>query len=361
MQASGVLTSALLLVAAPHFLGVVAGAQTGGTEKKMSAREIFYSAAPAASASKPAGGAAQTGIIYSAPQAAKPAQPPKQVATSKPKPRQQTATPKPPTEAATPASIPPGAEVAATKTATPQPEVAATKPPPPPAREPGASPAQPPSEEAVFVPASDREEPPLAPLGVRYSVLKRVGPADLVEVDPGVTFRAGDQIRLRVEVNAPSHLYIIHRGSSGVWKPLFPSPQVSNGNNYIEPGRPYDIPHGYVFSFDEQAGEEKLFLVVSRQPQQDLENMIYRLSRPGQAPAPGSKPAAPAKTLLAQNVVSIDDGMVDRLRNVYARDLIIEKVDDETPGDIKENAVYAVAPSADRESQVVVDISLHHR
>ena len=48
-------------------------------------------------------------------------------------------------------------------------------------------------------------------------------------------------------------------------------------------------------------------------------------------------------------MVNIDDGLVDRMRNVYARDLIIEKVDETSPAaaaaPAKEKAVYVVNPS----------------
>ncbi len=71
------------------------------------------------------------------------------------------------------------------------------------------------------------------PLGVRYTILKREG-ADSVEVAPDAVFRSGDRIRLRVEVNGSGYLYIVHRGSSGVWKPLFPSPETAGGDNRVE-------------------------------------------------------------------------------------------------------------------------------
>jgi hypothetical protein len=125
----------------------------------------------------------------------------------------------------------------------------------------------------------------------------------------------------------------------------------------------YDIPPGYVFTFDEQSGVEKLFVVLSRQPQPDLEKLIYSLSqRQGAAPTPAPETAAPAaKTLLAENFIRINDDVVDQLRNAYARDLIIEKVDEETPGPRKEKAVYAVAASRERDSRVVVDVNLNHQ
>jgi len=122
-----------------------------------------------------------------------------------------------------------------------------------------------------------------SPLGLRYSILKREG-AESTEVDPDTVFRSGDRIRLRVEANGGGYLYIIHRGSSGVWKPLFPSSEIAGGDNRVQKGKPYEIPPGYVFTFDEQPGDERLFIVLSRQPEADLEGLIYSLSS-GQKPA----------------------------------------------------------------------------
>lgn len=200
------------------------------------------------------------------------------------------------------------------------------------------------------------------PLGVRYSILKRAG-GESEEVAPDTVFRSGDRIRLRVETNDSGYLYIINRGSSGNWKPLFPSPEIAGGDNRVEKGRPHEIPSGYVFTFDEQPGEEKLFIVFSRQPVSDLEGLIYSLSG-SQTPAEPVSAKAP-KQLLAQNMVSIGDGTIDRLRNVYARDLIIEKVDETSPpaaaAPAKEKAVYVVNPSRSGESRVVADVTLNHK
>jgi hypothetical protein len=64
--------------------------------------------------------------------------------------------------------------------------------------------------------------------------------------------------------------------------------------------------------------------------------------------------------LMAQNR-PIDDGLVNRLRNqVYARDLVFEKVDESTPGDKKEKAAYVVNSNAAPDARLVVDVVLKH-
>ena len=70
------------------------------------------------------------------------------------------------------------------------------------------------------------------------------------------------------------------------------------------------------------------------------------------------KPAKPL--LLAQNR-PIDDSVVNRLRSQgYARDLVFEKVDENTPGDKKEKAAYVVNSNTAPDARLVVDLSLKH-
>jgi len=219
----------------------------------------------------------------------------------------------------------------------------------------------------AVIPAAYRPGSAVAsPLGLRYSILKKVDDAT-VEVDPNTTFHSGDRIKLRVGVNDTGYLYIVHRGSSGVWKPLFPSPEIAGGVNRVTKDVVYDLPSGYVFTFDEQAGKEQLFVVLSRQPEADLEQLIYGLRRDGTKPAnPANEVKPPTagsepKTLMVQNIASIDDRLVSRLRTTYSRDLIIEKVDEQAPGPRKEKAVYAVSPAGGKDARVVVDVTLNHQ
>ncbi len=123
------------------------------------------------------------------------------------------------------------------------------------------------------------------PLGLRYSLLRKSGGDNYEEVDAGTVFHSGDRIRVSVESNDSAYLYVVMRGSSGSWKLLFPSSEVGGGSNLVESGRQYLIPPSPGrFAFDEQAGEEKLFLVLSRRPEPSLEQLIYSLSS-------GAKPA----------------------------------------------------------------------
>ena len=180
------------------------------------------------------------------------------------------------------------------------------------------------------------------PLGLRYAVLKRDTGGQFQEIDPDTSFRSGDRIRLKVDANTSGYLYVVMQGSSGTWKLLFPSAEVAGGSNLVHKGESRQIPPGNTgqFVFDEQAGNEKLFIVLTRQPEADLDKLIYSMGG--------------TKALVAQ--ASVQDDVVTKLRGqVAARDLVFEKVDS------SENAAYVVNPSSAPDARLVVDVALKHK
>jgi hypothetical protein len=225
---------------------------------------------------------------------------------------------------------------------------------PPSSQVPTPPPREPRQEPQVVLASLDQ-----APLGLRYSILKEA-PGGTVEVDTDSVFRSGDRIRLTVMANDRAYLYIIQRGSSGNWGVLFPSAEINGGNNVVEREKLYEIPAGHWFAFDEQPGKERVFLVLSRKPEPNLEKMMYQLQ---DKTAPKAK-EEPAKVLLAQDR-PINDALVERVRaQVYARDLVFEKVDDKSaagPAKKQEKAVYVVNKTGSAESRVVADLTLNHQ
>jgi hypothetical protein len=241
----------------------------------------------------------------------------------------------------------------------------AAKPKPPRHKAPAADPAEtagsqptsssPGADGAAVINAAYKPHGSHPALGLRYTMLKKTGD-EAVEVDAEAVFHAGDRIRIAVEPNDEGYLYVVNQGSSGTWKLLFPSPEIKNGDNHVQKRVRYEIPAGYTFTFDEQTGAEKLFIVLSRQPEPDLENLIYSL---GHEVKDKDKAADKPKVMMASAAFS--DDVIGRLRTAYARDLIVEKVDDEQPGPKREKAVYAVNPSGSADSRVVADVTLKHQ
>lgn len=190
------------------------------------------------------------------------------------------------------------------------------------------------------------------PLGLRYAVLQKTG-TGLREVAADAVFRAGDSIRLSVMANQPGYLYVIARGSSGAWTPLFPHPESTENRNQLIPGRIYEIPRGAgeYFTFDSTPGEERLFVLLSREPVRDLEPIILKLSK-----------ESPRTSLRAE--AGIDDGLVERLRSqVRARDLVFTKAT-ETAKSEGDAGVYVVNKRPEVQgdaSRVMADIVLVHK
>jgi len=301
---------------------VFTAAAQDASQPQFTARELFYSAA-----SEPAKPAA-------------------------PAPKPVTPAPKPTVAAKKPAvQTPPAQSTAVTTPSQPAPQPA---PAPPVTRPDG----------AMVIKASLVTAPAPAsgtPLGLKYTILKKSGD-EMMEVPPDTVFHAGDRIQLSVQTNGPGYLYVILRGSSGTWKPMFPSPEVADGDNHVDGWNAKVLPPKSRMVFDEQTGAEHIFIVFSRTPEDGLENMIYSLqggkAKPVSAPTPAPAPEASRQVMRA----SIDDQTVGRLRTSYARDLIIEAVDPATPGgEKKENAVYVVNPTGSVDSKLVADLLLVHK
>jgi hypothetical protein len=197
-------------------------------------------------------------------------------------------------------------------------------------------------------------------LGLKYAVLKLSG-GTMIPVAPNSIFHSNDKIQFSIETNAPGYLYIVNQGTSEKWRPLFPSAETAGGNNSVEGFHTYTFPQDYRFVFDEQTGEERVFIIFSREAKPDFEQLVYSLQGKEPAPTNAPHPAEPAGPVLR---ASIDDSAVDHLHQTYARDLVIERIGDEGTApraDTQEKAVYVVNPTGSADSVVVADIHLVHR
>lgn len=200
-------------------------------------------------------------------------------------------------------------------------------------------------------------------IGLRYSLLLRGANNSYREVSPDTVFHAGDHLRLTLISNEPGYLYVITRGSSGSWSPLFPGVNAAPDTNRIEAGKVYEVPSDpKAFQFDTTPGTEKLFVVLSRERISDLDSAIQRLKSP--AAAPSSAPAPPSAGVVLEANNRIPDDLVQRLAS---RDLTLvteQKVDEKgTENDPGEKAVYVVAKqeAGGPTHEVVARINLNHQ
>lgn len=186
-------------------------------------------------------------------------------------------------------------------------------------------------------------------LGLRYSVVQRMKNGTEREVDPETVFRTGEQIRLRVEANDIGYLYIAQKGSKGDWNLLFPSPEINGGKNKVTPYKKYEIPNEDVFEFSSPAGEFKIFIALTRQPEPDFERFLSSLEKGAK---PGLSGGAPKGETLAMNV--LDDRLIGEVRGkLIARDLVISRV--KRTNDV---AGYAVNASGKSDARVVAELAL---
>lgn len=202
-------------------------------------------------------------------------------------------------------------------------------------------------------------------LAMRWSIVQNYPGGSKKEVPATTEFKSGDSINVRVEVNDFGYLYIFARGSSGKWSPLFPSPNIAGGDNRVGPNQPYLMPAGYVFKFDNQAGTERIFVVFSRKPEPDFDGLIYKVA-PDRPALPGAKPDTKPQQhpgiILAQNT-QIGDPFFDRMKGMYARDLIVEKAEGEVRSSLGPKFEFAayVASQSKNDPRVVAEVNLVHK
>jgi len=177
-------------------------------------------------------------------------------------------------------------------------------------------------------------------LGVKYRIWKLQG-GQAIEADPAGPFQPGDQIRLGVETNDTGYLYIVHRQPSGLWRRVFPDPEIERGNHFIRSGLTYPIPHEEGIELRQLSPGERFFLVLSREPVKDLEVLVG--------------PLRPEGTVSAAPPPEIPEQLVEKVRNsVNKQELATERV-------APEKAVYAVNRSGKPESMVAIEVRLTAR
>ena len=108
-------------------------------------------------------------------------------------------------------------------------------------------------------------------LGLRYTLLLVNSRGERGQpVDPERSFRKGDCVAIDLEANRSGYLYVLAKQSNGDWIPLFPTPELSDQSNRIDPGQIIRTPRQTCFEIDDPPGKETLFVVLSRDPPRHL-------------------------------------------------------------------------------------------
>ena len=136
-------------------------------------------------------------------------------------------------------------------------------------------------------------------LGLRYTLLLVKARGFGGEpVDPNRNFKKGDCVAINLESNRSGYLYVLAKESGGNWTPLFPTPELADQDNRIDPGEVVRTPKESCFELDDPPGAETVFVVLSRAPQD-----IYKLAESIKLPKGNAVQAATVATPAPVNAV----------------------------------------------------------
>src|ERR1700685_684100 len=173
-------------------------------------------------------------------------------------------------------------------------------------------------------------------LGLRYSLLlvdKNTNEAK--PVDPDGIFHTGDCLALELEPNRAGYMYVLQRVSNGSWDALFPSPQIRDESEVVQGRTKQRVPQNYCFELDEQKGEEHLYLILSRNPEQvyDLHDAVLRKDS-GTEQGPAEKAST---KLLVTDAAPFSQEATDAVKQLSSRGFKITKVSAPERGEAKDS------------------------
>ena len=110
-------------------------------------------------------------------------------------------------------------------------------------------------------------------LGLGLTLFTREANGMSVRADPARVFRSGERVRVLLETNTDGYLYIFNTTDGGNPVMIYPNAELDEGGNYLQSHVPFEIPSSTAseerlrwFTFDKNAGAERLFFVFTREP-----------------------------------------------------------------------------------------------
>ena len=110
-------------------------------------------------------------------------------------------------------------------------------------------------------------------LGLGLTLFMRDSNGLALRTDPTHEFRKGDHVRFLIETNADGYLYVFNTTDGGQPVMLYPDPDLDEAGNYFQAHVPFEIPSSVApeerlrwLTFDEHAGDEKIYFVFTREP-----------------------------------------------------------------------------------------------
>jgi hypothetical protein len=84
-------------------------------------------------------------------------------------------------------------------------------------------------------------------------------------VQPSQVFKTNDSIKVGASATQDGYIYLLHKGSTGRSKLLYPDTRINRGNNAVPKGSEVLIPAGAWFTFDANPGTETIYALYSTQ------------------------------------------------------------------------------------------------
>jgi hypothetical protein len=200
-------------------------------------------------------------------------------------------------------------------------------------------------------------------LGFRYNVVL-VDPSSgkSTAVDSNRNFHSGECFAIEVESNRSGYLYVLAKQSSGGWRPLLPTAEMSGETNVLDPGKKLRTPQQYCYEIHDPPGSETLFVVLSREPR-DFYDLYEGIK--GKSNTPFVKPDIAPRP--AENLPEMADARrvntaVAQMANKFGtRDIAIRKVSKPLASGEAPGSVYVVNASAAPTTSIATQIHVNHR
>jgi hypothetical protein len=110
-------------------------------------------------------------------------------------------------------------------------------------------------------------------LGLGLTLFMRDSNGLAIRTDPTHDFHKGDHVRFLIETNTDGYLYLFNTTDNGTPMMLYPDPELDEAGNYFQAHVPFEIPSSIAaeerlrwLTFDEHAGDERLYFVFTREP-----------------------------------------------------------------------------------------------
>jgi Domain of unknown function (DUF4384) len=196
-------------------------------------------------------------------------------------------------------------------------------------------------------------------LGLRYSLLLvNAGTAQSEPVDPDRVFHNGDCLALELEPNRAGYVYVLAKTSNGTWEALFPSQQMQGESEVVQARVKQRAPQNYCFELDEDTGEEHLYLVLSRNPEQ-IYDLHDALLKKGSGAETGTAPQTPTQVIA--DTTQFNTEAADTVTALASRGFKITKVGAAPQTGETKYSVYVVPAAQEKKDTVFADIRIKHQ